>query len=804
MKGKSPYIILIVGVILIVVAGLLYIALIPEGQSFLMLIPWAKEAPSVAPKINLSALPSLGELAEAYPKLAPILRDAELGSIYKDFLIILQDQGQEEALLKAQEWGLLTPDGTSLRVTLILDTEDHEALTTQLKAVGIDVVSAYGNQVNVGVPVAAILNQLESDNPGAIFQQLSEIEHVIAVRLPQTKETNGSNITGEGIEVIGADAWHQAGYTGNGIRIGVLDLGFAGHESLLGEELPDQVGLAQFGWYDPDEVHGAACAEIIHEVAPDASLFFAWYDGSDPSFGDAVDWLVSQDVNIISHSAGTPVTARDGQNFDAAVVDDVVANGILWVNSSGNDGDRHYRSTFYDSDDDNLHEFENGDESLPVYNQGYVNAFLVWEDDWSSPAQDYDLAAYDQDGNLLDISRDTQDGSYGNYPTEVVKVQTGGDTIYLAVISTDTTEDATFDIFVRGYGINIPLGTPQYSVGSPGDARGSFTVGATYWRTDELESYSSQGPTTDERLKPDISAPTGVSGSTYGRYGFDGTSASTPYVAAAAALVWQAHPEYSRQQVIDYLLNASIDYGASGPDTGYGFGRLQLPTPNSMIDPSPTPTTEAPPATPTDQLQPTPTTEELGSTLVPEPTSTHTPEPTSTLVVFSTPEPEYPQAGNQVGRAALLGILILGPGCGGTALILVGIVTMIRTRRPLPRKQIYPPAAQPRHVDVHYPEPPAPMRQPPRSSSPPPQAPPYGGVQPLNNYPHRLVDQHDVVQKSAGNVCPKCGTVQKDDAVFCRKCGTALKPAAERRYCPNCGTEIKSRSRFCPKCGQSI
>ena len=799
MKGKSPYIILISGIILIVLAGLLYITLIPEEQSFLMLIPWAKEVPSAAPKISLGALPSMGELSQTYPQLAHVLRDAELGSIFKDFLILYEEDGQEQALLKATEWGLLTPDGKSVRVTLVLDTEEHKELTAQLEAVGVTVVSAYANQINVGVPLAIIVEQLESDNPGAVFLQLSALEHVISVRLPQIKETNGSIIDGEGIAVISADEWHQVGYTGEGIRIGVLDLGFAGYEDLLGEELPDQVGFAQFGWYDADEVHGAACAEIIHEVAPHAPLFFAWYDGSDPSFGDAVEWLMDQNVDIISHSAGTPVTSRDGQNFDATIVDDVVAEGVLWVNSSGNDGDRHYRATFNDQDDNDLHEFENGEETLPVYNKGYVEAFLVWEDNWDSAGQDFDLAAYDQDGNLLDISRDIQDGSYGSYPTEVVKVQTDGDTIYIAVISTDTSEDVLLDIFVRGYNISIPFSTPQYSVGSPGDARGSLTVGATSWRNDTLEPYSSQGPTTDERLKPDISAPAGISGATYGSNGFDGTSASTPHVAAAAALVWQAHPEYTRQEVIDFLLNASLDLGASGPDTGYGFGRLQLPSPNSILAPSPTSATEAPTDTPTTiPPSPTPTSDGPGSILAPRATATQILEPIITPVVFSTMEPEYPQAGNQVGRAALLGILVLGPGCGGTALVLVGIVTMIRSRKTKPREPIYEAGLGKQEMHIHnY-----------QSQTPPPllHSPPLRKRQSLVNPPDHIDDQRDIdfTQKTPQNVCPKCGTTQKLNAHFCRKCGTSLVAEDATSQCPHCGNEIKTRSRFCPRCGKSL
>lgn len=796
MKGKSPYLILGIGVLLIVLAGFLYSLLIPEKQTLLMLIPWGKESPSAAPKISLSALPSLGELASAYPKLAPILRDAELGSIYKDFLLTLQEEGQDGALSKAETWGLLTPDGKSLKVSLVLDTEEHDILTAQLEAAGLTVVNAYANQINISVPIALIIQQLETDNPGAIFQQLSELEHVIAVRFPQTKEIDSSNIEGEGIQVVGADAWHQAGYTGEGIRIGVLDLGFSGYENLLGQELPDQVGFAQFGWFDPDEVHGAACAEIVHEVAPDAQLFFAWYDGSDPSFGDAVQWLLDQDVDIITHSAGTPVSSRDGNNFDASVVDDVVADGILWVNSSGNDGEHHYRSVFYDPDSDFLHEFENVEETLPVYNNGYVEVYLVWEDTWDSAAQDYDLAAYDFDGNLLEISRDTQDGSYGSYPTEGVKVQTFGDTIYVAVISSDATENVTFDLFVRGNGVSLPYGTPQYSVGSPGDAKGSLTVGATSWRNDALEPYSSQGPTTDERLKPEISAPTGVSGATYGTFGFDGTSASTPHVAAAAALVWQAHPEFTRQEVIDFLLNSAIDYGVTGADTGYGYGRMALPAPANITTPPSTITVEAPvPTSTTEATIPTPTTEELGSALVPA--------PTTTPVTFSTPEPEYPNTGNQIGRAALLGALVLGPGCGGTVLILLGLLTLVRPRNPAGRGQVMPTMPSPQQINVTYQPPPARSNQPQPMQTPRPSPPPRS-VQPLANPPRVINNQQAVIPKKPENLCPKCGASQKLDARFCRKCGATLVPVEEQRLCPHCGSQINSRSRFCPKCGKSI
>ena len=79
------------------------------------------------------------------------------------------------------------------------------------------------------------------------------------------------------------------------------------------------------------------------------------------------------------------------------------------------------------------------------------------------------------------------------------------------------------------------------------------------WRDDGLESYSSQGPTIDNRMKPDLVGPDSVSSSIYGyftacgRSGFAGTSAATPHVAAAAALVKQANPSFGPDQIATYL-----------------------------------------------------------------------------------------------------------------------------------------------------------------------------------------------------------------------------------------------------------
>ncbi|OEF98889.1 hypothetical protein BHF71_02885 [Vulcanibacillus modesticaldus] len=104
---------------------------------------------------------------------------------------------------------------------------------------------------------------------------------------------------------------------------------------------------------------------------------------------------------------------------------------------------------------------------------------------------------------------------------------------------------------------------------------------------DELASFSSRGPvkkTLD--IKPDVLAP-GVSiRSTVAAYGGDytnayeryqGTSMASPHVAGLAALVKQAHPDYSPFDVKAALMNTSTLIGDFGEYTVFqqGSGRVQ-------------------------------------------------------------------------------------------------------------------------------------------------------------------------------------------------------------------------------------
>ena len=107
--------------------------------------------------------------------------------------------------------------------------------------------------------------------------------------------------------------------------------------------------------------------------------------------------------------------------------------------------------------------------------------------------------------------------------------------------------------------------------------RGSFSVGAFDVTTLLPESYSSEGPTDDGRLKPDIAAPTNVL-ITPGDPESDainacgGTSCAAPHVGGAAALLWgevaaDGGAGSVAQRVRDRLSAQALDVGAPGADT---------------------------------------------------------------------------------------------------------------------------------------------------------------------------------------------------------------------------------------------
>lgn len=106
----------------------------------------------------------------------------------------------------------------------------------------------------------------------------------------------------------------------------------------------------------------------------------------------------------------------------------------------------------------------------------------------------------------------------------------------------------------------------------PADANGILSVGSV--NNDLSRSgFSSQGPTGDGRLKPELVAfggspilirSNGTPGSS------SGTSFSAPQITALAAGLWEAKPEWTKDELIENILRSATQF--DNPDNLLGYG----------------------------------------------------------------------------------------------------------------------------------------------------------------------------------------------------------------------------------------
>ncbi|MFP3390471.1 S8 family peptidase [Brevibacillus sp. SIMBA_040] len=190
-----------------------------------------------------------------------------------------------------------------------------------------------------------------------IVEELSEQQLEQLEMHPDVKEVDKSGgfhsamaqTTEWSLKLSGIPEFHSRGYTGLGVKVGVVDAGFRDHEDLTyAYRYSVDGGDVTNDWAN----HGTSCAGIIGMrnntlghlgVAPDAELycvgmnesigFGGSYDGAD--IARAIDHLVGKQVKIISISLARG--ARDS-GVEAAI-NNAVNNGILVVASAGNSGE---------------------------------------------------------------------------------------------------------------------------------------------------------------------------------------------------------------------------------------------------------------------------------------------------------------------------------------------------------------------------------------------------------------------------------------------------------------------------------
>ncbi len=492
----------------------------------------------------------------------------------------------------------LTPGGLE---TVDLDCTVNVALLAELARVGAEVVAA--------VPR---FHAIRARVPRGQLEALAARGDVRFIKPPVGARTHAALSEG--------DRTHRANLvrtnlkaTGRGMKVGVLSdsvdkLGLSQAAGELGPVtvLPGQAGLGNTG-------EGTAMLEIIHDLAPDAELFFASAYLSEAQYAQNILDLRAAGCDILVDDVGyfDESPFHDGPVSQA--VDQVVADGALFFSAAGNDGNQQkgtsgtWEGDFVDGGATGamigkagrLHSFgANAYDTLTLTGFG---ATLFWSDPPGASRNDYDLYMLDSTGTqILGASTNFQNGHQDPYE-ELATPDPG--VRFIIVKAPDAqprclhlnTVGGTLETNTKGTIYGHPAASGALAVAAT-DANLSypnpFTGGTNPPLTNPVEAFTSDGPrrvfyfpdgtpiTPGDlsvtggvvRLKPDLTAADGVSTSVAGFTTFYGTSAAAPHAAAIAALVWSRNRQLTPQQVRAALTDTLLDTELAGFDDIAGAG----------------------------------------------------------------------------------------------------------------------------------------------------------------------------------------------------------------------------------------
>jgi len=479
------------------------------------------------------------------------------------------------------------------------------------------------DKVNGQIPQTAIASgRIRARVLSGQLLQLAGQRDVTSLHEPERYTTNVGSLTSQGYVSHGANKAIASGVTGAGVRVGVLsDSATAARVTALiaSGDLPADTTVLP-GQQGSGDDEGAAMMEIVHDMAPDAKLFFATADPSQAQFAANIrDLRFTYHCDIIVDDVTYFAEGAFQDGTVAKAVNDVTADGALYFSSAANSGNLTLGTSGTWEGDflagpsgsgaltgaGTLHNFGTG--GSPIYYDALTAAStfisLKWSDPLGGSANDYDLYLLDAAGtNVVAASGASQTGTQD--PFEAVSgTFSAGQRI--VVILYDGTQRALRVDTNRG---QVAIKTAGSTYGHNA-AASTITMAATYWNSahtgpklfvggsaNPIETFSSDGPrkifytpagtaiTPGNLLfstnggttlqKPDATAADGVTVKTTGFNPFYGTSAAAPHAAGLAALVKSANLNLTNLQIRQILTSTALDNMAAGVDRDSGYGIL--------------------------------------------------------------------------------------------------------------------------------------------------------------------------------------------------------------------------------------
>lgn len=514
---------------------------------------------------------------------------------------------------------------------------DAELLRSRLEQLGAVNLSVYPPIVSGWVPIDA-LDQIAASNslrflrPSRALARTGSVtsQGDFAIRGPSVRPPATPNgPTGSGITVgIISDSYNCLGGAGSDITNDEFPNGV-----VVVRETPDC--SSSVGGPGTDE--GRAMLQIVADVAPGASLLFASGAGGIAAFANSVTLLADSGADVIVDDLAYFASPwfQDGV-INSAINDAVLNKGAAYFSAAGNHADNSYESSFRPSTITGngggiVHDFDPSPASERVFSLIFIptgataDVFMQWDQPSASacmgcPGSQSDIDVYFVsafDGSI--IGTPGIDPNIDGDPVELASfTNLGPSGFFLLVVEQFSGPDpGLIKLFYANTDPSLSYQDKESSTSiGPGLAANAIAVGAAeFYQTPAcdispppLAQFSSRGgvPTIFSasgarlaapavRQKPEIVAPQNGNTSFFGADipdqpgsstrgecldgdvlpNFAGTSAAAPHAAGVAALLLDAVPSLTPQQLYDGMKFSATDMLSAGFDFDSGFGLLQ-------------------------------------------------------------------------------------------------------------------------------------------------------------------------------------------------------------------------------------
>ncbi|RKS78225.1 subtilase family protein [Haloarcula quadrata] len=364
---------------------------------------------------------------------------------------------------------------------------------------------------------------------------------------------------------------HAAGVTGSNVTVGIVDpTGFDTESKTIAGQVVKTRSFGIGSVHNTHEAHGTATAAVVSRTAPDADLYLARVDSID-SYQQAVDWLVREDIDVIVAPVSFYGQPGDGTGPVARNATQATERGSVFIAPAGNLAQSHWSGQYTtDTVQNRTVAFTNGSRQNYIRGGTEITVWLSWERAYAD--EQYTVELHWTNGTDSRLVARSQPYRGDDVPNERIVADVKPGDYYLVIRGPASPTGARLRLVSPTH--DLQHTAARNSIVAPGTARKVITVGAYNSRVDQLEPFSSRGPTADNRVGVDIVAPDRQFAAA-APDGFVGSSAAVPYVGGTAALLLDANESLSPHETEHLLEQTARDVGRPGLDNATGHGAVE-------------------------------------------------------------------------------------------------------------------------------------------------------------------------------------------------------------------------------------